>query len=62
MKRSARGRPSKCPEKYQDVHIRFHPKVLQWARARAKHLGIGYQTLISSVVHRYLTGQLRDAG
>ena len=48
MKRSVRGRPPKCPENYQDVHIRLHPKVFQWARA--KHLGIGYQTLINETL------------
>ncbi|MCX5795897.1 MAG: BrnA antitoxin family protein [Elusimicrobia bacterium] len=52
IKRPARGRPLKGPDKYQDVHIRLHPKVLQWARARARHLGIGYQTFINATLLR----------
>ena len=53
IKRSSRGRPPKGADKYQDVHIRLHPKALRWARAQAKHRGIGYQTVINEVLlHR----------
>lgn len=45
-----RGRPPKGPEKYRDIHIKLHPKALQWARANAKRRGIGYQTVINEVL------------
>lgn len=50
VKRLPRGRPPKGPDKYQDVHIRLHPKALAWARTQAKQRGIGYQTLINEVL------------
>jgi len=50
IKRPARGRPPKGPNKYQDVHIRIHPKALQWARVQAKKRGIGYQTVINETL------------
>lgn len=45
-----RGRPPKGPEKYQDVHIKLHPKALRWARTQARQRGIGYQTLINELL------------
>lgn len=45
-----RGRPSKGPEKYRDIHIKLHPKALHWARAEARRLGIGYQTVINKTL------------
>ena len=50
IKRPSRGRPPKGPDKYQDVHIRIHPKALRWARAQAKKRGIGYQTVINETL------------
>jgi uncharacterized protein (DUF4415 family) len=50
VKRAPRGRPPKGRDKYRDIHIRLHPKVLHWARAQAKRLGIGYQTLINETL------------
>ena len=48
-----RGRPPKGPLlKYQAVHIRLHPKALQWARAQAKKSGKGYQTVINETLLR----------
>jgi predicted DNA binding CopG/RHH family protein len=56
VKRPSRGRPPKGLDKYRDVHIRLHPKALEWAHAQAKHLGIGYQTFINQLLlHRALT-------
>ena len=48
------GRPPKAAnEKYRDVHIRLHPRALAWAKAEAKKLGIGYQTVINeTLLHR----------
>ena len=56
VKRPSRGRPPKGLDKYRDVHIRLHPKALEWARAQAKHRGIGYQTLINEVLMHRATG------
>ncbi|MCK4935636.1 MAG: BrnA antitoxin family protein [Elusimicrobiales bacterium] len=50
ISRPLRGRPPKGIDKYKDVHIRLHPKVLEWARSQAKHRGIGYQTLINEIL------------
>ena len=47
-----RGRPPKGADKYRDVHIKLHPKALEWARARAKALGIGYQSVINEALLR----------
>lgn len=47
-KRNPRGRPPKAKDlKYQPVSIRLHPKVLLWARKKAKKQGVGYQTVIN---------------
>ena len=50
VKRHARGRPPKGLNKYKPIQIRLHPKALQWAMSEAKHLGIGYQTVINQVL------------
>ena len=50
VKRARRGRPPKGDDKYRDIHIRLHPKVLVWARAQAKRRGIGYQTFINETL------------
>src|SRR3989338_2392017 len=45
-KRKARGRPPKHPlEKYRFISIRIHPRVIVWAKKRAKQRGVGYQTI-----------------
>lgn len=55
VKRKSRGRPPKTPlEKYRPVSIRLHPKVLSWAKREAKVFGIGYQSLINSVLLKYV--------
>ena len=41
------------------VHIRMTPEDVQALHERAATLGIGYQTLLKSVVHQYLTGAAR---
>ena len=47
-----RGRPPKGSAKYRDIHIKLHPKALDWARAQAKQRGIGYQTVINEALLR----------
>ncbi len=50
VKRPVRGRPLKGLDKYKPVQIRLHPEALRWAKSEAKHLGIGYQTVINQVL------------
>ncbi len=54
IKRPFRGRPPKGPLlKYQDIHIRIHPRALKWARALAKKRGMGYQTIINETLLKH---------
>jgi uncharacterized protein (DUF4415 family) len=46
-RKSRRGRPPKVIEKFVAVSIRLHPKVLTWAKLKAKKRGVGYQTIIN---------------
>ena len=48
-----RGRPPKHQtNKYRDIHIKIHPKALEWVKAEAKRRGIGYQTFINNILLR----------
>jgi uncharacterized protein (DUF4415 family) len=48
-----RGRPEKeAEDKYQDIHIKLHPRALKWARGIAKKRGVGYQTIINETLLR----------
>ena len=42
------------------MNIRIDPRELQMIRDRAAREGLKYQTLVKSVLHKYLTGQLVD--
>ena len=42
------------------ISIRLDGAVLSDLRSEAERLGIPYQTLISSVLHRYVKGELVD--
>ena len=46
--------------KDQRINIRLARSDLQELRARALREGVPYQTLISSVLHRYVSGRLRE--
>ena len=51
IKLRKRGRPAKNEqEKYEQISIRLHPKVLAWAKEEAKKRGVGYQTVINEVL------------
>lgn len=50
VKRPPRGRPPKGLDKYKPIQIRIHPLALRWAKSQAKHLGIGYQTVINQAL------------
>jgi predicted DNA binding CopG/RHH family protein len=47
-------------QKDQRINIRLSRADLASLRARALQLGMPYQTLISSVLHRYAIGELKD--
>ncbi len=42
------------------ISLRLAPFVVSLLRDEADRLGIPYQTLISSVLHRFVTGELVD--
>lgn len=42
------------------VSLRLDPHLVSLIRDEADRLGMPYQTLISSLVHRYVTGELID--
>jgi len=46
--------------KDQRINIRLSSSDLQALRTRALQEGIPYQTLISSVLHKYVSGTLQD--
>jgi len=48
-------------KKDKRINIRLSEKDLEDLRVMAVENGIPYQTMISSVLHRFATGQLRDA-
>jgi predicted DNA binding CopG/RHH family protein len=45
-------------EKETKINIRIDPHELEKIKARAQKEGLKYQTLIKSVLHKYITGQL----
>lgn len=47
--------------KDQRINIRLSSADLQALRTRALQEGMPYQTLISSVLHKYLSGALRES-
>ena len=47
-------------EKDQRINIRISSKDLDGIKARAAEEGIPYQTLISSLIHKYVSGRVVD--
>jgi len=45
-------------EKESKMNIRIAPSELDQIKAKAKREGLRYQTLVKSVLHKYVTGQL----
>ncbi|MCK5100511.1 MAG: hypothetical protein KAR45_20545 [Desulfobacteraceae bacterium] len=43
------------------INFRISKKDFRSIQVRARKEGIPYQTLVSSVVHKYLSGQLKEA-
>ncbi len=46
--------------KTRRVNLRVTERNFQLAHARAREEGIPYQTLLSSVIHKYLSGRLTE--
>ena len=46
--------------KTRRVNLRVTERDFNLAHARAREEGIPYQTLLSSVIHKYLSGRLRE--
>lgn len=44
------------------MNIRIDPEELEQIKKRAAREGLKYQTLVKSVLHKYITGQLVDTG
>ncbi|MFL5782957.1 MAG: CopG family antitoxin [Bacteriovoracaceae bacterium] len=42
------------------ISVRFDLSVLNQVREEAERMGIPYQTLIQSVIHRFVSGELID--
>lgn len=48
--------------KDQRMNIRIAKRDLDGLKERAFEEGIPYQTLVSSILHKYVTGRLREVG
>ena len=46
--------------KTRRVNLRVTERDFNLAHARAREEGIPYQTLLSSIIHRYLSGRLKE--
>ena len=58
-KRSQRVKPDSQPSKVP-TSIRLDGSILAWFKTEAARQGIPYQTLISSILHRYASFELVD--
>ena len=47
-------------KKSKNINIRISEKDLERLKARSLHEGLPYQTLVTSVLHKYVTDQLVD--
>ena len=46
--------------KDQRMNIRISSRDMSSLKVRAREEGIPYQTLVSSIIHRYLSGRLKE--
>lgn len=58
-KRSERVKPDSSPTKIP-TSIRLDGSILAWFKTEAQRQGVPYQTLISSILHRYASSELVD--
>ena len=47
-------------KKDKRINIRISSRALTAVQSRASEEGIPYQTLVSSIIHKYVSGSLRD--
>jgi hypothetical protein len=45
-------RPGDPKDRYIPTYIKLHPRIVAWAKAKAKMDGIGYQTVINQTLLR----------
>ena len=57
---NARDMAQSTFKKTRRVNLRVTERDFNLAHARAREEGIPYQTLLSSVIHKYLTGRLTE--
>lgn len=57
---SARAAARQTFNKTKRVNLRVTERDFNLAHARAREEGIPYQTLLSSVIHKYLSGRLTE--
>ena len=57
---AARSAARSTFKKTRRVNLRVTERDFNLAHARAREEGIPYQTLLSSVIHKYLSGRLRE--
>lgn len=55
---AAREAARKTFNKTRHVHLRVTERDFNMAHSRAREEGMPYQTLLSSVIHKYLSGRL----
>lgn len=60
MKRYRKSASDFC-RKTDRITIRISPEDKESLKARAREEGIPYQTLLSSIIHKYLTGRFVEA-
>jgi len=46
--------------KDERINIRLNSGVLKLLKSKALEEGVPYQTLVSSILHKYVTGKLKD--
>jgi len=59
-KEAAREAAQNTFGKTKRVNLRLTQRDFQLAQVRAREEGLPYQTMLSSVIHKYVTGRLAD--
>lgn len=61
-KKHLRSAAAKTMLKDRRMNIRISKRDLDGLKAKAIEEGMPYQSLVSSILHKYLTGKLKEAG
>lgn len=51
-----------CDLSHPRINIRLYSRDLRALQKRAMEEGVPYQTLVASILHKYVEGRLRDSG